>query len=551
MDASGSPSASAGSPETKPARSDSISQQTENSQTAADFLRHQMQLEAEAREALPYSIDTCTYSRGPLRQSIFSCLTCNPPPQDLSAPYETAAGICYACSVQCHGDHQLVEIFSKRNFTCDCGTTRMPRTSPCNLRAHSKTGKPGAVGDVAAENLYNHNFRNRFCSCRQEYDPFSQKGTMFQCLGLGSHLEGGCGEDWYHPGCLVGLAPDWYERTGGMKKDDKEPAVPAETEAPKDEDEDAGEEDVPMPEGFPDEDDFETFICFKCLDAHPWAKKYAGQPGFLPPVFAAPVTTNVPEERAEKADEKTEEKSEEKAEDKSKANDEATNEATPGVEAGESKKRKADFLAPDDGAKGEADSKRAKTASAEPEVKPDAQQPEPTPTPADLEPAQPQATNSCRIASISPSSAPFSLFCREDFREHLCTCASCATLTLPFPQLLAEESLYQPSISTASHAADGQSTAGSGSLYERGESALKNMDRVRAIEGVMAYNMMKEKLKPLFEQFAGSGKAIGADDIKDYFAKLRGDEQGMKDAQKAAAEGSAKETDGRREQEGH
>ena len=28
---------------------------------------------------------------------------------------------------------------------------------------------------------------------------------MFQCLGLGTVEEGGCGEDWWHPECLLGL----------------------------------------------------------------------------------------------------------------------------------------------------------------------------------------------------------------------------------------------------------------------------------------------------------------------------------------------------------
>lgn len=35
-------------------RRESISQRSEDSQTAADFIRDQMQLEADAREALPY-----------------------------------------------------------------------------------------------------------------------------------------------------------------------------------------------------------------------------------------------------------------------------------------------------------------------------------------------------------------------------------------------------------------------------------------------------------------------------------------------------------------
>lgn len=46
-----------------PSRRDSMSQQSEDSQTAADFIRDQMQLEADAREALPYV-------RGPFMSSL-------------------------------------------------------------------------------------------------------------------------------------------------------------------------------------------------------------------------------------------------------------------------------------------------------------------------------------------------------------------------------------------------------------------------------------------------------------------------------------------------
>ncbi|KAL1901544.1 hypothetical protein Cpir12675_000413 [Ceratocystis pirilliformis] len=530
-------------------RSDSISQQSDNSQTAAEFLQSQMQLEAEAREALPYSINTCTYPQGPLRQSIFSCLTCNPPPADLSIPYDGAAGICYACSVQCHGDHQLVEIFSKRNFTCDCGTDRMPSKTPCSLRKDSKTGKKGAVGDRSAEgNRYNHNFRNYFCSCRQEYDAFSQKGTMFQCLGLGTHLDGGCGEDWFHPGCLVGLGAEWYEKqTPDVATEDdvattktnpdqapKSDAPPSESvprELPAatsdDDDDEAIEDDVPMPEGFPKEDTFESLICFKCLEAHPWAKKYAGLPGFLPAVFVKP----------QKEDSTLE-----------TTVDEVGSGCRSDIVVVEPKKRKAEELE-SDSLQEEDQVKRARTVSvdhsAAESLETDAKTVEGA---VSMESGLDTPTSMCKVSSITPSSEPFSLFCCPGFRDNLCPCSTCQLTLSSHPQLLKEEETYEPSISANSEAG-GQSTAGSGSLYDRGESALKNMDRVRAIEGVMAYNMMKEKLKPFFEQFAGSGKAISADDIKDYFAKLRGDEQGMKDAQQAA-EGSGVDRDKREEQDG-
>ncbi|KAK5660145.1 hypothetical protein OQA88_13614 [Cercophora sp. LCS_1] len=508
-------------------RTESISQRSEESQTAADFIRDQMQLEADAREALPYSIEYCTKPLGALRQSVFACLTCNPPPEKLSDPYN-AAGVCYACSVQCHGEHTLVEIFNKRNFTCDCGTTRFPATSPCSLRLNSATNTKGAVHSEEANpnNKYNQNFRNRFCGCECDYDPFQQKGTMFQCLGLGTHETGGCGEDWYHQGCLVGLGPKWYENVPKEKKkttgatdanangslptisEDAEPApAPQPAEGPA---EDAAEEDddddLPPPPGFPADDSFEGFICYKCVDANPWIKRYAGTPGFLAPVFLSP-SANVPKPA----------------------------EATPSIlitgdgTATVSKKRKAD----------DSDDDMASQTSKRPKSEIGTTQSSPSPS-------EPTTTTTCKYAPLPPApEGQFSLFFAEGFRERICRCDSCFPLVKPHPQLLQEEETYEPPVSEEGSEGGG-STMGSGSLLERGESALRNVDRVRAIEGVMAYNHLKDKLKPFFQQFAESGQAISAEDIKEYFAKLRGDEQAIKEAGEAPGR-----ADFREEQDGY
>lgn len=424
---------------------------------------------------------------GPLKQSVFSCLTCNPAPEDVNAPYE-AAGVCYACSIQCHGDHNLVEIFAKRNFTCDCGTTRLPATSPCVLRPNPETGKKGTVHSEepfanSAPNVYNQNFRNRFCGCSCDYDPFQQKGTMFQCLGLGTHLTGGCGEDWYHPGCLMGLGPQWFDDAKGKKEEKEEGDDP---------------EDPPMPPGFPNEEAFEGFFCYKCVESNPWIKRYAGTKGFLMPVFFDKESgqPNQPASIPETTEPNT-----------------------------ECKKRKASELEVD-----EADPPDKRRRSS--------------------------ADSDCKLNRLPPAPAGrFSLFFEADFREQLCQCSECSVYLEEFPQLKEEEDIYEPPLSEDGGSENGASTHGSGSLYERGESVLKNIDRVRAIEGVMAYNMMKEKLKPLFEAFAGSGKAIGADDIKDYFAKLRGDDEAIKNAGRAAVASSSGEdqdgSGGRREQSGY
>lgn len=444
------------------------------------------------------SFDSCTKPLGPLKQTLFSCLTCNPPPSDPSAPY-TAAGICYSCSISCHGEHTLVELFTKRNFVCDCGTTRLVNNAPCTLRADER-GVKGVSGEEAREgNAYNQNFGNRFCGCGEVYDADEERGTMFQCLGLGTVETGGCGEDWWHPECLVGMSRDWNKGKEAEKKDDGE--KPGEEKA-------EGDEDPPLPPGFPGEDDFDTFICYKCVESNPWIKRYAGTPGFLPAVYKRDPSYSSKETTTEQVRQVTAD----------------TDETT-------SKKRKLDEPSTD-----EPDAKRAKedpSASSDPNSNP------PTSTP----------TSPCKYASLPPPpTGPISLFLTESFRTHLCHCPSCFPHLKPHLQLREEEDLYEPPLSET-HSANGAQSTGTNSLLDLGEAALSNVDRVRAIEGVMVYNHLKEKVKAFLKPFAESGEAVSAEAIKGYFERLRGDEGGISEAA-ANAQGGADDNDNRREQSG-
>lgn len=504
-------------------RSNSMSAASEDSQTAQEFINSQLQLEADAREAMPYQFDTCTRPLGPLRQTLYSCLTCNPPPTNPTDPY-TAAGVCYSCSISCHGEHELVELFSKRNFVCDCGTSRIPETAPCNLRLNETTGtKGGVTGEMpVATNKYNHNYANRFCGCAEAYNPHQEKGTMFQCVGLGTVEDGGCGEDWWHPECIVGLPRDWYKHrdhdkgdaptaaTNGASNDaavTTEPTQPAE----------AAKEEHPVPPGFPQEDDFLYFICYKCIDANPWIKRYAGASGFLPAVFYKP-TSEAP-----------------LAAEPGPANPETLQPDLP------SRKRKMED--------GEAEEDSQQEVKRQRSVVPDV--PDTNGTPSEKAPT----AISCDYKALPPApGGQLSLFCKDDFREHICRCPDCFPRLKPFPQLLEEEDTYEPPLSEDGDAADGGQSVGTGSLLDRGEAALSNMDRVRAIEGVMVYNHLKDKVKSFLQPFAESGQAVGAEDIKAYFEKLRGDAEGMKQAAAGAdASGGSggDDGDGRKEQRGY
>ncbi|XP_010913568.1 uncharacterized protein [Elaeis guineensis] len=116
----------------------------------------------------------CTYSKGYMkRQAIFSCLTCVP---------NGNAGICTACSLSCHDGHEVVELWTKRKFKCDCGNSKFG-VFVCKLWPN-KDPENG-------ENSYNQNFKGSYCTCGRPYpDPNSEEQTeMIQCCIC---------EDWFH-----------------------------------------------------------------------------------------------------------------------------------------------------------------------------------------------------------------------------------------------------------------------------------------------------------------------------------------------------------------
>lgn len=109
-----------------------------------------------------------------------------------------AAGVCLACSYKCHENHNLVELYTKRNFRCDCGTKKLP-----NVKCHLTTSKDEKL-PINRDNVYNHNFQGLYCSCNRPYpDPENDTGSdgdiMAQCTIC---------EDWYHYAHLNTKIPD-------------------------------------------------------------------------------------------------------------------------------------------------------------------------------------------------------------------------------------------------------------------------------------------------------------------------------------------------------
>ncbi|PVU87748.1 hypothetical protein BB560_002072 [Smittium megazygosporum] len=114
----------------------------------------------------------------------------------LPPPNFQVAGICYGCSISCHSNHDVIELFAKRSFACDCGTLAMQRIHPnkCNL----KDKYPNISSTTNSKNSYNHNFWGYYCRCDTFYDPNKEPREMIQCFVC---------NDWYHDSC-IGLMPN-------------------------------------------------------------------------------------------------------------------------------------------------------------------------------------------------------------------------------------------------------------------------------------------------------------------------------------------------------
>ncbi|KAJ3180260.1 hypothetical protein HDU87_002139 [Geranomyces variabilis] len=149
--------------------------------TALDFLAQQEELLQEASEVLPGVIDQCSFSKGYLRQNVYSCKTCQ-------AETGVESGVCYGC-------------------LCDCGTARLP--NKCTL------GSPLMKNpeEQNTENVYGPNFRGEFCFCRTLYDPDTEAGIMFQCIVC---------EDWMHDRCIGALPSAQAIGTGQEEEENGE-----------------------------------------------------------------------------------------------------------------------------------------------------------------------------------------------------------------------------------------------------------------------------------------------------------------------------------------
>uniref|UniRef100_A0A8C4ZDE7 Ubiquitin protein ligase E3 component n-recognin 7 n=1 Tax=Gadus morhua TaxID=8049 RepID=A0A8C4ZDE7_GADMO len=144
--------------------------------------------EDELREALSVlggsDPEHCSYTKGYVkRQAVFACSTCTPTGVD-------PGGLCLACANICHDGHDIFELYTKRQFRCDCGNDKFGDFN-CQLNPTKDS--------LNLKNKYNHNFCGKYCSCDRPYPDADDQvdDEMIQCIIC---------EDWYHTrhlGCAV------------------------------------------------------------------------------------------------------------------------------------------------------------------------------------------------------------------------------------------------------------------------------------------------------------------------------------------------------------
>ncbi|AOW06943.1 putative zinc finger in N-recognin-domain-containing protein [Yarrowia lipolytica] len=397
--------------------------------TAGEFLERQAQLERDAKEAMPYDPSECTFYTQPARQLLFTCLTCS---KKSGAP----SVICYGCSIQCHSSHDLVELFTKRNMTCDCGTDRMKSFGGCNLRKNFAN-----LDEACDTNKYNHNFDGRFCFCDKPYNE--ETDIMYQCLMPG------CGEDWYHDVCIG--VPSKRTHPEGVNVFDSLTEI------------EHHEEVLP--------DDHE-FVCYKCVEEVPRLKAIWDLPGVvkmrLEPRLEPKATSGAKVSDTADLETKSSETCVVKTESASTAvaGSESTSDETDNVKK---EKRNAD---------------EANALASHPSSK-----------------------------KLFSSDKPCNMFLSSNFRKIVCECKDPKIfgLTLTYPFLAEEEQVYEP---------PPDDDAGS-SLLDAGTSALHNIPRQQAIDGMAAYNQIKDKLSAFFKPFAEGGKVVTDRDVTGFFEEMK------------------------------
>ncbi|KAH0579006.1 hypothetical protein H2248_003176 [Termitomyces sp. 'cryptogamus'] len=396
-------------------------------ETLVDYVASQDDLLQEAALALPHEFSKCTYSLGHIRQAVYLCLTCS-----------VERGICSACSIACHTDHEQIELFPKRNFRCDCPTTSVVHT--CIL--HKTLEEENVL------NAYGPNFKAQFCRCGRPYDARTEQETMIQCLVC---------EDWFHESCC-----NLRERPTSRKISPEPHPEQAEVHEEGSDDDAQSQGSSHLPPGLISGTEYESFICGLCASRNKTLMRWAGTSGITMVVRDAPVE---PWKRLVYESRTTENPDPITILDASTADGPTVGSKRP--------------LSPSN--VDYSDPKRLRGSS---------QAPVPSSVPCLAPEANFMAQNIYQQldAPVTASLGTGDLFLSEGFRDRWCRCPSCLPPLEAMPCLLVEEETYEPPEDPDSGL----------SLEELGMRALERLPRDKAIDGIHAFNGMRLGSSPSF-----------------------------------------------------
>lgn len=489
-------------------------QDDEEGFTAAQLIERQAELEKAALQAVPFSFTRggCTYEKGYIRQPVYACKTCG------------GGGVCAGCSVGCHADHELVELFAKRNFRCDCGTLSLCRgktekensLAPCSLREKELNFAP-----QNDQNVYNQNFDGHFCRCERgkSYDPEKEEETMFQCLSC---------EDWIHESC-TSLRPDGFSCSNETESKSASRSL----------------SDGPLL----DHDAFDLFICHECVQkpSNSILRPYLGAKGWiicLPEVPNQILPKEVDGIAAISVIAKGEgwtsswwvyglpngttlaqEKEVPKA---------MGQKVTSGLAFGEGEtKRKAED---EPSRQNENSGKKARKdlnglsvlddfADADNELNEGEDSPLIPVNASDLSNVDICTQPEMPLFIQQETVARLDIFLTESFRERICRCKGCAPDWVHLPFLLAPEETYSPPRSQVEEDGLDERSEGGGSqtssTYDLGLAALNKLPRERMMESLQAYNKMRDALFDHLRPFADQGKVVDAESVREFFRKQK------------------------------
>ncbi|POY71773.1 hypothetical protein BMF94_5134 [Rhodotorula taiwanensis] len=460
---------------------------------ASDLIAAQDALEAEAREAVPYAAE-CSYDLGYIKQPLYACRTC--------LNYKA---VCVACSVACHAEHDLIELFNRRDFrtdvrnSCDCGTEAMGAGSCCQI-----SGRTDAPRND--RNKYDHNFRGEFCWCGRPYDPHTEENDMIQCIVC---------EDWCHEPCLMGRQQS--RASGGSGAENAPAGGATATDDPEEDD------TVLSP------DDFDVLVCQRCVrsrdDLRHLLQRYAGIPGSGVVIISEDdkVLGTIDITEGDDAQDLAA-TFEDKAGQAGQARQGAEERAQAGGEPATSAKRS-------EGHDSDASDRPAKRARVQEDPAGVSVVSAPAATlslltnlGADAASTGGPSNSTCRapglavatdvrpLRRLEASTARMNVYLQEGFMDRWCRCGECLATLIKYPYLLEEEEVYEPP----------EDPDASKSTFELGmEHLLTRMPRGQALDSITAFSQLSDRLKGFLRPHAEGGTTVTKEDIDRFFEAER------------------------------